>query len=148
MVRASHGRIWKGRERAPVERAWSAPLVVAGLLAVVAVARPVRAQTPPPGDESLLFAPIETVSAVVVSVDRVIGMGQNKPLAIFMPSQIPAQSACDMKPSRGVNPPIPSMIRSPFSRELTRTLGKLCARANSAASASPSRSNSSRPHPP
>ena len=42
-----------------------------------------------------------------------------------------------MKPASGVKPPMPSMIRSPFSRELTRSLGSDAARARSAASASP-----------
>jgi len=50
-------------------------------------------------------------------------MGQNRPFAIFMPSHTPCQSVWVMKPSSGVKPPIPSMMMSPFSRELTRTLG-------------------------
>src|SRR6266850_7912031 len=41
-----------------------------------------------------------------------------------------------MKPSSGVKPPIPSMTRSPFSRELTCTVRKDRARSHSAASAS------------
>lgn len=63
MMRAGHRRIRAGCDQSPIERARSAPLVLACVLAALAVARPVRAQTAPPGDESLLFAPIETVSA-------------------------------------------------------------------------------------
>jgi hypothetical protein len=62
-------------------------------------------------------------SAVALSVDSVIGIGQNRPEAIFMPSQTPCQSAWVMKPSSGVKPPWPIMTMSPFSRELTLTLG-------------------------
>jgi hypothetical protein len=43
-----------------------------------------------------------------------------------------------MKPSSGVKPPWPIMTMSPFSRELTVTLGSDAARASSALSASPS----------
>src|SRR5882762_5105861 len=53
-----------------------------------------------------------------------------------------------MKPSSGVKPPIPSMTRSPFSRELTRTVRKDRARAHSAASASPESISGFRGPPP
>src|SRR5437879_3393844 len=53
-----------------------------------------------------------------------------------------------MKPSSGVKPPIPSMMRSPFSRELTRTVRRLRARAHSAASASPESIRGLRTPPP
>ena len=73
-------------------------------------------------------------------VDRVIGIGQNRPLAIFMPSQTPSQSARVMKPSSGVKPPIPSMIVSPVSRELMTSLGRDSARFSSSSRSLPSRS--------
>ena len=78
--------------------------------------------------------------AVGASVDSVIGIGQNRPLAMRMPSQTPCQSACDMKPSSGVKPPMPSMMMSPRSRELTRTRGMAAARARSRSSSTPSSS--------
>src|SRR5438093_4422763 len=53
-----------------------------------------------------------------------------------------------MKPSSGVKPPIPSMMRSPFSRELTRTVRRVRARAHSAASASPESIRGLRKPPP
>src|SRR5712691_8670880 len=53
-----------------------------------------------------------------------------------------------MKPSSGVKPPIPSMTRSPFSRELTRTVRKDRARSHSAASASPESISGLRRPPP
>src|SRR5712691_6218590 len=53
-----------------------------------------------------------------------------------------------MKPSSGVKPPIPSMTRSPFSRELTRTVRSDRARAHSAASASPESISGLRRPPP
>src|SRR5438445_783951 len=53
-----------------------------------------------------------------------------------------------MKPSSGVKPPIPSMMRSPFSRELTRTVRRDRARAHSAASASPESIRGLREPPP
>src|SRR3569833_1134150 len=83
-------------------------------------------------------SPVLMPSAVCESVERVMGMGQNRPLAIFMPSHTPCQSAWVMKPSSGVQPPLPSMMRSPVSREEIITLGRVSARRRSAARASPS----------
>jgi hypothetical protein len=76
--------------------------------------------------------PVLIASAVALSVDSVMGIGQNRPLAIFMPSQTPCQSVWVMKPSSGVKPPMPSMMMSPFSRELTLIFGSVWARASSA----------------
>src|SRR6267378_404233 len=53
-----------------------------------------------------------------------------------------------MKPSSGVKPPIPSMTRSPLSRELTRTVRRDRARKHSAASASPESISGLRGPPP
>ncbi len=64
-----------------------------------------------------------------------------------MPSHTPSQSAWVMKPSSGVKPPMPSMMRSPFSRELTVSRGSLRARACSAASASPASARGSQRAP-
>src|SRR3569623_673497 len=83
-------------------------------------------------------SPVLMPSAVGESVERVMGMCQNRPLAIFMPSHTPCQSAWVMKPSSGVKPPMPSMMRSPVSREEIITLGRVSARRRSAARASPS----------
>ena len=80
--------------------------------------------------------------------DSVIGIGQNSPLAVFMPSQTPCQSACVMKPSSGVKPPMPSMTMSPFSRELTVSRGSVAARRRSASSAAPARRSGRRSRPP
>ncbi len=81
--------------------------------------------------------PVLMPSAVTWSVERVMGMGQNRPLAIFMPSHTPCQSAWVMKPVSGVKPPMPIMMTSPVSREDIFTLGRLSACFFSAASASP-----------
>jgi hypothetical protein len=53
-----------------------------------------------------------------------------------------------MKPSSGVKPPMPSMTMSPRSRELTRRLGIVAARARSAAASAPPSSNGRRSPPP
>ena len=91
---------------------------------------------------------IGSYSPATGQIDWVMGIGQNRPLAIFMPSHTPCQSECVMKPSNGVNPPIPSMMISPFSRELTFTLGSALARASSAFCTSPSSSSGLRLPPP
>src|SRR4030066_49300 len=57
------------------------------------------------------------------SVDRVMGIGQNRPLAVFMPSHTPCQSALVMNPVSGVKPPMPSMMTSPTSRDDSLILG-------------------------
>jgi hypothetical protein len=92
--------------------------------------------------------PVAIALAAEASTDSVIGIGQNRPFAIFMPSHTPSQSARVMNPSRGVNPPMPSMMMSPFSRELTRTGYSSAARFLSAASAGPSSSSGRRSPPP
>src|SRR5690606_31509048 len=84
--------------------------------------------------------PIFRPSAVQGSVERVIGIGQNRPWVRRMSSHTPRQSAPPMKPRSGVKPPMPSMIRSPTSRELSRTWGRAAARSRTAASTSPSSS--------
>ena len=84
------------------------------------------------------FMPIDfAISSVVESV---IGIGQNKPflLGICIFSQTACQSALPMKPSSGVNAPMPIMIRSPLSRLVIGTFFMVCARLISAALASPS----------
>ena len=60
---------------------------------------------------------------MLFSVESVIGIGQNRPLVVLMPSHTPCQSALVMKPSSGVKPPMPSMMTSPVSRELMRIFG-------------------------
>ena len=49
------------------------------------------------------------------SEDRVIGIGQKVPFSSAMLWQTLNQSALFIKPSRGVNPPIPNMMTSPNS---------------------------------
>ncbi len=83
---------------------------------------------PSSGSASATYWPVESVAAVAASVDSVMGIGQKRPLAVRMPSHTPCQSARDMNPSSGVKPPMPNIIRSPFSRELTRTLARPAAR--------------------
>ncbi len=90
------------------------------------------------GSTSAMLLPTLIDAAAVRSVESVIGIGQNRPLTIVMPAQTLFQSAWLMNPFSGVKPPMPSMIRSPFSRELTLTRGKPSASSRSAASASPS----------
>src|SRR5687768_17627471 len=53
-----------------------------------------------------------------------------------------------MKPSSGVKPPMPSMMRSPRSREVMRTLGSVRARALSSTRDSPVRMSGLSPEPP
>ena len=69
--------------------------------------------------------------AAAADVDSVIGMGQNKPFARRMSRQTPCQSAADMNPVSGVKPPMPSMIRSPRSRDETVIAGSFEARRRS-----------------
>ena len=80
-------------------------------------------------DQRDLLPDVDRCSATLRPADSVIGIGQNRPPAVRMPSHTPRQSACDMKPSSGVKPPMPSIRMSPRSRELTRTGGKAAARA-------------------
>ena len=69
-----------------------------------------------------------------------MGIGQNRPVVIFIPSQTPCQSAWVMNPSSGVKPPIPNITRSPASRDEIATLGSDSARDFSFLRAAPSRS--------
>ena len=73
--------------------------------------------SPLSGSTRAISLPVWKVAAVASSVDSVTGIGQKRLFAILIPSQTPSQSAWVMNPSRGVNPPMPSMMRSPFSRE-------------------------------
>ena len=106
-------------------------------IAYFSVTRMVASTAPSSGSASAMSAPARIEPAVAASTDRVIGIGQNKPLAVRQSSHTPCQSARVMNPSSGVKPPMPSMMRSPFSRELTRSAGSERERARSAASASP-----------
>ena len=54
-------------------------------------------------------------------------------------SQHPSSLSLPMKPSSGVNAPMPIMIRSPVSRLVSGTFFMVCARLISAALASPSK---------
>ncbi len=84
----------------------------------------------------------------ILAADSVIGIGQKRPFASCMSSHTLFQSACVMNPSSGVKPPMPSMIKSPRSRELTGTCGSARARSRSACSAGPSSSKGFRLPPP
>ncbi len=101
----------------------------------------------PSGSIRAIWPPVRIDAAAVASAESVMGIGQNRPLAVFMPSHTPRQSACVMKPSSGVKPPMPSMMMSPFSREHTRNRGNVAARRRSAAisSAGSSRGRNSPP---
>jgi len=96
--------------------------------------------SPPSGSASASSVPSAMEPAAVLSAESVIGIGQNRPAAVRYRSHTPSQSARVMKPSSGVNPPMPSMIRSPRSREETVSLGSKRARLRSATSCSPSSS--------
>src|SRR2546425_4850863 len=100
------------------------------------------------GSVSAILSEMRIDSAVGASTDSVIGIGQKSPAAVRQSLHTPSQSARLMKPSSGVKPPIPSMTRSPFSRELTRTVRGVRARAHSAASASPESIRGLRKPPP
>ena len=94
-----------------------------------------------PWYSSAMSSPGFSVSAVAVSVDRVIGMGQNtpalSPVVKCILSHTLCQSAWFIKPSSGVKPPIPSIIKSPASRELIWIFGRFLAFCWAAVSASP-----------
>ena len=92
----------------------------------------------PLSSTSATSAPSARPSAVAWSVDRVIGIGQNTPLASAMLSHTPCQSAWPMNPSSGVKPPMPSMIRSPRSRELRVIFGNASAAASALSRSAPS----------
>ena len=53
-----------------------------------------------------------------------------------------------MNPSSGVKPPMPIMMMSPRSRELTRTWGSDCARNRSCCNSAPDKSSGLNPMPP
>ena len=55
-------------------------------------------------------APAEAVESPAFEADSVIGIGQNRPDAIFMPSHTPCQSEWVMNPSSGVKPPIAASL--------------------------------------
>ncbi len=103
---------------------------------------------PSSGSVSATSAPSAIGPAPAASVESVIGIGQNRPAAVRIPSHTPCQSAWVMKPSSGVKPPRPSMTRSPFSRELTRSLGRDCARFSSCAARCGFACRGFRPRPP
>ena len=71
------------------------------------------------------------------SVDKVIGIGQKVPFEVVIFSHTLCQSSLVIKPSRGVNPPIPNIITSPNSLEEQVILGKDFALSNSVLKASP-----------
>ena len=91
-----------------------------------------------PGPASATSSPVPIPPAVPASTDNVIGMGQNRPSAVRIPSHTPRQSASSMNPASGVKPPMPSITMSPASREETCTTGNRPARSRTAARASPS----------
>jgi len=86
---------------------------------------------------SAISPPSLIESAVCLEALSVTGIGQNSPDAVFISSQTPFQSALSMNPLSGVNPPMPSMIRSPVSRLVRVTLGSECALFNSSCLAVP-----------
>ena len=79
------------------------------------------------GDQRDLLAVLDARRPGPAVVETVIGMGQKVPSAMVNLSQTPCQSALVMKPSSGVKPPMPIMIRSPTSREEMRTWVRLLA---------------------
>ena len=87
-------------------------------------------------DERDIVADVDAIRARPIGRER----DRNRPEEPARSAVVAAyasQSACDMKPVSGVKPPMPSMMMSPFSREVTRSFGSLRARASSAARASP-----------
>ena len=74
-----------------------------------------------------------------LSVDKVIGIGQKVPFEVVILTHTLFQSDLVIKPSRGVNPPIPNIITSPNSLEEQDILGKDFALSNSVVKASPSK---------
>ena len=91
---------------------------------------------------SAISSPNENSFACAELADSVIGIGQKRPS--FSPdfssisSHTPCQSALFIKPSKGVKPPIPNMIKSPRSRELIVILGNVSAFLRAFSSISPS----------
>src|SRR5258706_331556 len=77
----------------------------------------------PSGSTSAISVPSRIESAVAASVESVIGIGQKMPRAVRISAHTPRRSARSMKPSSGAKPPMPSMMTSPFSRQLTFNLG-------------------------
>ena len=99
-------------------------------------------------DERDLAADLDAIGRPCVGGERDRNRPEQRRSPCCMPSQTPSQSAWVMKPSSGVKPPMPSMMRSPFSREDTRSCGSARARANSAFSAAPSSSKGLSEPPP
>jgi hypothetical protein len=118
------------------------------LIEYFSVTNIVASGLPSSGSMSAISCPVLNVAAVALSVDKVIGIGQNRPFVNLIPSQTPCQSACVMNPSRGVKPPMPSMMMSPRPRELTVTLGSDWARARSRASSAPCNNSGLSSEPP
>ncbi len=71
------------------------------------------------GSNRAISSPILIAAASSLEAERVTGIGQKVPSAVRKFSQTPFQSALVMKPVSGLKPPMPIMIRSPFSRAET-----------------------------
>src|SRR5438105_1500316 len=110
---------------------------------VITASRP-----PSSGSMSAISAPGLSGAAKSSAAESVMGIGQKSPPLVRISSQTPCQSARVMKPSSGVKPPMPSITRSPFSREVTRKRGSVCARRVSSASSSRPTCSARSPQPP
>src|SRR3990167_9575754 len=115
-----------------VWHSWALSMVYFSFTIITPISSPLSSST------SAISLPTAMLSAVALSTDLVMGIGQNRPLARVILSHTDCQSALPMKPSSGVKPPMPSMIRSPVSREDSFTWSNLAAAAWALARASPS----------
>lgn len=87
-------------------------------MAYFSVTRMVAIVVPVSSSTKAISSPSLIASASSLVAETVTGIGQNVPSAIFMSVHTPFQSCDPMKPSSGVNPPIPIMMASPVSREV------------------------------
>ncbi len=97
---------------------------------------------------SAMSAPSLNPSAQRWEVDSVIGIGQKRPFSSRMSVHTLRQSPDVMKPASGVKPTMPSMIRSPRSRELTVIRGSDWARRCSSCNLLPCSNRGSSSAPP
>jgi hypothetical protein len=102
----------------------------------------------PSGSYRAISSPTLILAASSLEAERVTGIGQKVPSAIVKLSQTPFQSALVMKLVSGLKPPMPIMIRSPFSRADTGICFRPAAFFFSASRAAPSSRQQVNPFPP
>ncbi len=79
---------------------------------MIAMSVPVSVST------SVMSSPSLMVAASSSLTETVTGIGQKVPSDMAMSLHTPFQSSPVMKPSSGVNPPMPIMMASPVSRDV------------------------------